>query len=189
LKLYRKHWLIILVAPLMVAADQFTKLVVHSSMRPYDSINLIPGYLNLYYVRNTGLVFGMFQGRMGAFSAWVFLGITVVAAAIIIRLFFSTEDKAVLLPLALSLVLAGALGNLIDRFHWGYVVDFFQMYFISKSPPYREYSWGIFNVADIAISAGIAFLLIDSFRPRRQAQGDAKPDSAAEADIVSSKGL
>jgi signal peptidase II len=180
---------IILVAPLMVAADQFSKLVIHSSMRPYDSITVIPGYLNFYYVRNSGLVFGMFSGRIGAFSAWVFLGITIVALAIIIRLFFSTEDKAVLLPLALSLVLAGALGNLIDRFHWGYVVDFVQVYFISKSPPYREYSWGIFNVADIAISTGIGFLLIDSFRPHSPVQSEVagRPDSGVAEKIVSSK--
>ena len=170
MKLYRKHWVIILVAPLMVVADQFTKLVIHSYMKPYEVITIMQGYLNIYYAQNYGLAFGLFSDKLGASSTWIFLAITIVALAIIIHLFFRTEDKAVLLPMALSLVLAGALGNLIDRFHWGYVVDFIQMYFVSKSPPYNAHYWPTYNVADISISAGIVLLIIDSFRPQREAQ-------------------
>ena len=170
MKLYRKHWVIILAAPLLVAVDQFTKLLVHSRMKPYDSVAIIHGHLNLYYAQNYGLAFGMFTDKLGSYSTWIFLGITIVALAIIIHLFFRTEDKAVLLPLALSLVLAGALGNLIDRFHWGYVVDFIQMYFVSKSAPYRAHFWPTYNVADASITAGIFLLIIDSFRPQREPQ-------------------
>lgn len=166
MKLYRKHWVIILVAPLMVAADQITKYLVHSHMRPHESITVIQGYLNIYYVRNSGLVFGLFADRLAGASTWIYLGINIMALAIIGRLFFQSEGRAVLLPLALSQVMAGALGNLIDRLRWGYVVDFIQVYYVSKSPPHLVHSWGIFNVADIAITLGIAFLLIDSFRPK-----------------------
>lgn len=170
MKLSRKHWIIILTTPLAVFLDQASKLVIHSYCRLYESIALIPGYLNIYYARNTGLVFGMFSDRLGAYSTWIFLGITIVALAIIVNLFFRAGVKAVLLPLALSLVLSGALGNLIDRLHWGYVVDFIQLFYISQSPPYRAHYWPTFNVADIAITAGIVLLLIDSFRPQPQPQ-------------------
>ena len=158
LNLTRKHWVIILVTPLALLLDQLSKLIIHASLKPLNEIVLIPRYLELILVKNRGLVFGMLSGRLGGFSTWIFLGITIIALAIIIHLFFRTESKAVLLPLALSLVLSGALGNLIDRFHWGYVVDFINMH-------YRGHYWPTFNVADIAITFGIIFLIIDSFRP------------------------
>lgn len=172
MKLLRKHWIIILTAPLAVLLDQASKLAIHSYFRLYDSAAIIPGYLNIYYARNTGLVFGMFSDRLGAYSTWIFLGITIVALSIIVNLFFRAENKAVLLPLALSLVLSGALGNLIDRLHWGYVVDFIQAFYISQHPPYRAHYWPTFNVADMAITAGIILLLIDSFRPQPQTKVD-----------------
>jgi signal peptidase II len=176
LKLGRKHWVIILVSPLMVIADQFSKLVIHSYMHVYDSVTVIQGHLNIYYVQNSGLVFGLFADQLAGAATWVYLGINIAALAIIVHLFSQTKDKAVLFPLALSLVLAGALGNLIDRLHWGYVVDFVQIYYVSKSPPHLAHSWGIFNIADLAISSGIAFLIIDSFRPQREDKPKPEPD-------------
>ncbi len=167
MKLSSKHWVIMLAAPLMVAVDQAAKFLVHSRMQPFDTITVIPGYLNFYYLRNSGLIFGLFTRELAGISTWVYLGINLVALGIIIHLFFRSEDRAVLLPLALSLVLAGALGNLIDRLHWGYVVDFIHMFYISKSPPGHLHSWAIYNVADLCITFGIGLLLIDSFRPRR----------------------
>ena len=181
MNLGRKHWVIILVSPLMLFADQFSKLVVHSYMHPFDSVTAIPGHLNIYYVRNTGLVFGLFADQLAGYATWVYLGINIAALVIIVHLFSKTMDKALLMPLALSLVLAGAMGNLIDRLHWGYVVDFVQVYYVSKKPPNLAHSWGIFNVADLAISSGIIFLIIDSivdsFRPQRSdAPEPEKPD-------------
>jgi signal peptidase II len=168
LKLDRKHWVILLVTPLAILIDQLSKFYVHAHLRLFDEHALIPDYFNIVYVQNRGLAFGLFQQRIGSFSTWIFLGITVVAMGIIVHLFFSTDKKAVVLPLALSLVMSGALGNLIDRMHWGFVVDFMQMYF-------KGHYWPTFNVADIAITAGIILLILDSFR----AQPETKMDTAA----------
>jgi len=180
LKLTRKHWVIFSVTPLGLILDQVSKLIIHANLRPFSEIVLIPGYLDLIFVTNHGLAFGMFSGKLGSAATWIFLGITIVALGIIIHLFFRTENKAVLLPTALSLVLAGALGNLIDRFRWGYVVDFINMH-------YQSHYWPTYNVADILITFGIILLILDSFRPQPETQpaaeniqGEKKEKAGAE---------
>lgn len=165
MRLTRKHWLIILITPSVFLLDQITKLIIHSTLKPYGQIVLIPRVIEFIFVKNYGLVFGMFSDRLGSSSAWIFLGISLIALGIIIHLFFRTDNQAVLLPTALSLVLAGAFGNLIDRFRWGYVVDFIQILF-----NYKGWTWPTFNVADIAITIGIILLIIDSFRPQPKDQ-------------------
>ncbi len=166
MKLVRKHWIILLLTPSVLLLDQISKLVVHRTFYPYQARQIIPGFLEFRLVFNRGLVFGLFSDRLGPYSTWIFLGITLVAFGIIVHLFLRTDHRALLLPSALSLVLAGALGNLIDRFRWGYVVDFINLY-------YGRFSWPTFNVADMAITIGIILLLIDSFRPEKSPQAPA----------------
>jgi len=170
LKLYRKHWVIILTTPIAVIVDQLSKIFIRRFFLANNEPMVINRYLNIAYAENKGLAFGMFADRLGPWSTWIFLGITVIALAIIVNLFFRTEQKAALLPAALSLVLAGALGNLIDRFHWGYVVDFIQAH-------YERHYWPTFNVADIAISAGIVLLIADSLRPQPGSEPKTKSPS------------
>jgi len=163
MKLVRKHWIILLLTPLVLLLDQTSKLLVHRFFYPYQARQIIPGFLEFRLVFNRGLAFGLFSDQLGPYSTWIFLGITLIAFGIIVHLFFRTDHRALLLPSALSLVLAGALGNLIDRFRWGYVVDFINLY-------YRRFVWPTFNVADIAITVGIILLLIDSFRPEKSSK-------------------
>ncbi len=163
MKLTRKHWVIMLITPLGLILDQVSKLIIHASLRPFSEIEIVPGYFNLVFVTNRGLSFGMFSNGLGGAATWIFLGITIVALGIIIHLFLRTDHNAILLPAALSLVLAGALGNLIDRFRWGYVVDFLQAHHEILG---RDRYWPTFNVADMLITAGIILLVMDSFRPQ-----------------------
>ena len=153
----------------MLLLDQAAKLLVHARLQLYETITVIPGHLNLYYVRNSGLIWSLFSRQLAGYSTWIYLVINLIALLIILRIFFQTENRAVLLPLGLSLVLAGALGNLLDRLRWGYVVDFIQMYYRSGAPSHRLHSWAIYNVADIAITCGIILLIMDSLRPARRA--------------------
>jgi len=153
----------IVFTPLALLCDQITKQMIHSALEPFEEIVIIPGHLEFILVRNSGLVFGMFSGRLGGTATLIFLGITVIALGIIIHLFFHTENKAVVLPLALSLVLAGAFGNLIDRLRWGYVVDFINMHAHLLG---KERTWPTFNIADLAITGGIVLLVIDAFKPQ-----------------------
>jgi signal peptidase II len=171
LKLEPKHWTVLLITPLSLALDQASKFYVHGRLSLYDEHEIVPGFFNIVYAQNRGLVFGMFQNKIGSFSTLVFGIITVVAFAIIIHLFRQTRKDSLVLPAALGFVLSGALGNLIDRLHWGFVVDFLQLY-------YRGKYWPTFNVADIAIVIGIVLLVIDSFRA--QPAPEAKEASAGQ---------
>ena len=155
MNLERKHWMILMVTPICLLIDQLSKTYVHGHLRLFDEYSIVPRFFNIAYTQNRGLVFGMFQNKIGSFSTWIFLAITLVALGIIVHLFSSTGKKAVLLPLALCLVLSGALGNLIDRLHWGFVVDFLQLY-------YKSNYWPTFNAADIWISIGIGLLVLDT---------------------------
>ena len=181
MKLERKHWMILLVTPLCLLIDQLSKTYIHGHLRLFDEHSIIPDYFNIVYAQNRGLVFGMFQNQIGSFSTWIFLAITLVALGIIVHLFSSTGKKAVLLPLALCLVLSGALGNLIDRLHWGFVVDFLQLY-------YKSNYWPTFNAADIWITLGIGLLILDTIIDSFRDYSGRKPKSEAVSPEPEKKG-
>lgn len=164
----RKYWFLILLTPFLVAADQVSKTVVENTLSYASTVTVLPGCFNLIYVRNPGMAFGLLNDLPEGLRLPLFLGIAVLAVIIIGHLFVQTEAKAVVLPLGLSLISAGAVGNLIDRFRWGYVVDFLQLH-------YRHYYWPTFNVADTVITLGIGLLVYDTLF-RRQ------PVPTAEAD-------
>lgn len=137
-----------------VVLDQASKIAVDSSMQLYESIPLMP-YFNLTYVHNTGAAFS-FLSEAGGWQRWFFavlaLGISVVLSVWLTRL----KDHETLLAVALSLILGGAIGNLIDRLAYGYVIDFLDVY-------YNERHWPAFNIADSAITLGVALMLAESF--------------------------
>jgi len=121
-----------------------------STMR--ESRKVIPGVLDLTHTRNTGVAFGFFANSN---SAWVPPLLTVISAfALLLILLYSFKHPATewRLQLGLMLVLGGAAGNLHDRITYGYVIDFIDVYF-------QNFHWWTFNVADSAISVGIALLL------------------------------
>jgi len=179
----RKYWFLMLLTPFLVAADQGSKTVVENSFSHAARMDIIPGLLNLVYARNPGMAFGMLIDLPETWRLPLFLGISVLAVLIIGHLFRQTAAKAVLMPAALALILSGAIGNLTDRFRWGYVVDFIQMH-------WRQHYWPTFNVADSAISVGIALLILDTLFTAEKpaavpapasALSEAKPETDASA--------
>ncbi|WP_273023763.1 signal peptidase II [Rheinheimera sp.] len=147
---WRLWWLIALV--LMV--DQLTKQVVIANMQLFDSIELLPVF-NLTYVRNYGAAFS-FLSDAGGWQRWFFTLIA-VAISVVLAVWLARNSKAQLkLNMALALVLAGAVGNLIDRSIYGYVIDFLHVY-------YQNWHYPAFNIADSAICIGAALLIWDSF--------------------------
>ncbi|MDX3774360.1 signal peptidase II [Chromatiaceae bacterium AAb-1] len=143
-------WLIVL----LLATDQLTKQLVIGNMALYDSIELLP-FFNLTYVRNYGAAFS-FLSDAGGWQRWFFTLVAVVISAVIAVWLSRVKPQQLKLSLALSLVLAGAIGNLIDRSIYGYVIDFFHLY-------YQNWHYPAFNVADSAICIGAALLIWDSF--------------------------
>ncbi len=146
-----RHTLFLLgVALAVVSADQATKHLVRQLLAPWEKRALIPALgriLWLVHIRNTGAAFGLFPG-----GGMFFVAVAVVVVAI---LFYqrSLGKEELLLRLALGLQLGGAVGNLIDRVRYGYVIDFIHVRF-----------WSTFNLADSCIVIGIVLLLYQYWR-------------------------
>lgn len=154
---WRWWWLILL----LIGLDQLTKQLVHQNMALYDSIELLP-FFNLTYVRNYGAAFS-FLSDAGGWQRWFFTILAVVISTVIAVWMSRLPRQQVKLGLALSLVFAGAIGNLIDRSIYGYVIDFFHLY-------YQTWHYPAFNIADSAICIGAALIIWDSFSSDSEAK-------------------
>jgi signal peptidase II len=159
----RKHWILFITLPVVLVLDQVTKSLVIHSVPLHQSIPVIRGFFNITHVKNTGAAFGVFSGYTSPVRTLFFTAITIAALAFIILIYRKVRTNRVLVPFCLSLIMAGALGNMVDRIRWGYVTDFLDLY-------WRTYRWPAFNVADSAITIGICLLLLDSFLLRKPAQ-------------------
>jgi signal peptidase II len=149
----------LIIAACVVALDQITKLWIRSHITLYESVPVI-GCLSLNNVRNTGSAFGLFvnQGFL--------LALIGVVGVLAILLFYRYFSKSSLLGIsALSLIFGGAIGNLIDRFRFGFVTDFIDVRL------WRNYHWPTFNVADSAITVGSIMLLVFIFLTFRKTDG------------------
>jgi signal peptidase II len=141
---------------LIVLLDQATKRLVDTAMQLHQTIELIPGF-QFTYLRNQGAAFSFLSGA-GGWQRWFFIALAIIASGLICFWLKNLPRARRHEAVAWSLVLGGALGNLIDRILYGYVIDFLDLY-------YGEWHWPAFNVADSAITVGVLLLLFDSFRP------------------------
>ena len=134
--------------PVIFALDRVTKYLIMQDLPILGEIK-INSFFSIVHVRNLGGVFGILN--QGGYARYVFLVVpTLVAAVLVYLLIRYTMSNA--RTLALSLILAGALGNIYDRFFYGSVVDFLDFY-------YGHHHWPAFNVADIAVSVGIGLIV------------------------------
>lgn len=129
-----------ILAAVLVAIDQIVKAFVRANIPLGTSIPFLPGVMDLAYVQNTGAAFSLFEGRTWILSIISLVISVILAAALALKLFKRPFPR-----LALALVLAGAVGNLIDRMLLGFVTDMFQTTFIN---------FAVFNVADICVVLG-----------------------------------
>jgi len=143
-------------AAFLVVLDQLSKLWI-SSIFSYGESLPVTSFFNLVLAHNSGAAFS-FLSDAGGWQRWMFSAIALVAAVWIIRMLRQHANET-LFCLALTLVLGGALGNLIDRVAYGYVIDFIDIF-------YKNYHFPAFNVADSAISVGAVLLILDSFRKK-----------------------
>ncbi len=140
----------------IVITDQLTKFIVDRMMPLYSSIPIIDNLFSLTYIRNTGAAFGILAGRAAAFRLPILVLFSVLATGFVILLLRRLPDKETGLITALSFILGGAIGNLIDRIAYGEVIDFLDFF-------WRNYHWPAFNLADSFITVGVgivAFYLI-----------------------------
>lgn len=146
---------------LVVALDQATKWLAEGMLDPYRPLSLAP-LLNLTLMYNEGAAFSFLAGA-GGWQRWFFAGFALVMSVVLVVWLLRLGSRERLLATALSLVIGGAVGNLIDRIHTGRVVDFIDIYV-------GDWHWPAFNVADSTITLGVVLLLLSSLKGE---QGDA----------------
>jgi lipoprotein signal peptidase len=153
-----KYRILAIVVPLVLVLDQWTKHLIHSRYRLGETWDLFPSIFAFTYVRNQGAAFSLLNDAPAYFRDPFFLIVPLVALLAISYLYSRLRDSQRVVAFGLSLVAGGAIGNLIDRLRYGYVVDFIDWH-------WKEvYHWPRFNIADSCIVVGVALLLIDSWR-------------------------
>jgi signal peptidase II len=150
----RKYWVLLISCFWILLTDQWTKYIVEQRLPLYRKVEVIRGFFNLTHVRNPGGAFGILGGEKGGIGGLLFVVVSLLAVGIIIFLFWKVKEEEKTLSLSLSLVLSGALGNLIDRVRYGEVVDFLDFYVSS-------FHWPAFNIADTAICIGIGLMAFE----------------------------
>ena len=151
-----KYLLLLITVGAVVLGDQLSKLYVDAVMWQHQSITVIENYFDITYVRNPGGAFGLFARAERWIVRPALLGLSAVAVVVILLIYRSTPGDRLLVRLALSLILGGALGNLIDRIRYDEVIDFLDVH-------WYHYHWPAFNVADAAITVGVVLLCWDLF--------------------------
>jgi len=151
----RKYIILGLLTAIVIVSDQITKLMVLERFRLGESIPIIRDIFSFTYVRNTGAAFGILANADPAFRIPFFVIVPIVALGAIAYIFRKIPNEDVKLSVALSLVIGGAIGNLIDRVRLGYVVDFIDFHWK------YQYHFPAFNIADSAICIGVGILMLD----------------------------
>ncbi len=150
--LQMRYLYLLLISGGLVALDQATKIFIHTNFRLSESIEVIPQYFQITYVRNLGAAFGILASAPEEFRTAFFLTLPPLAMILILLIMRSTPAHERLQIFALCSIFGGAVGNYIDRLRFGYVVDFLDFHW------QHQYSWPAFNVADISIVVGVSIL-------------------------------
>lgn len=160
-----KWWWVALVALIL---DQVSKIWVMNSFSLYESVPLMPS-LNFTYVHNLGAAFS-FLADAGGWQRWGFAIFATLVSFGLVAMMRAQAANLVRLNLAYALILGGAIGNLIDRVLYGYVVDFIDFYV-------GNWHWPAFNIADSAICIGASLMILDAFMQPKETnttKGEAK---------------
>ncbi len=147
-------WLSVIV----VILDQLTKNIALNVLEPYQPVAVMPVF-NWTLMFNTGAAFS-FLHDAGGWQRWFFALVAVIVSIVIIAWMKRLQDNEKGQAIALAMILGGAVGNVIDRLYLGHVIDFIDVY-------YKNAHWPAFNLADSAISLGVAIIVIDSLRQMR----------------------
>ena len=142
---------ILFVSSILVLTDQLSKFVVRKTMLLYESIPVIPEFFHLTYVTNDGMAFGI----NFPFGIYIFSTISIIFTIFLFWYLWTIKDQGIIIRTGVGLIIAGAIGNLIDRVFMGEVVDFLDFMI-------GNYHWYVFNLADSYVTVGMGFILYDS---------------------------
>ena len=156
-----KYILFTTIAILVILVDQLSKLYVMRHLALHESVEVIPGFFNITYIRNPGAAFGFLSGAPPYFRYIFFVAVTLAAMVLILYYLRKSVTAENAIIVSLALIFSGAVGNLIDRVRFGEVSDFLDACIGSAH-------WPAFNAADSAITLGAAFMLVELFKRRRE---------------------
>jgi signal peptidase II len=147
-----RHKRLLVIAGLILLADQVSKMMIVDAMPLFHSIEVIPGFFSLTHVKNPGGAFGFLAASGSNVRIFIFIFVSLAAVFFLLYIYMQTPQKYRALSIGFALVLGGALGNMTDRIRLGEVTDFFDFYV-------RNLHWPAFNVADAAITVGMSVVL------------------------------
>ena len=163
-------FLVLFLIAALTAVDQFIKMLVITNLKPIETVAFIPGFLNFTYVENIGAAFGMLSGL-----GWVLITLTSLTILVLLVFIFRYKHHSFLSYTSCIMIIAGGIGNLIDRIAFGYVVDYIHVQFF----PY------VFNFADCCVVIGaILFAIWYLFIMEKKEKGEVpkqEDDGSAEA--------
>jgi len=142
---------ILFASAIMVLADQISKTVIRSTMTLYESITVIPGFFHITYITNDGMAFGI----NFPFGIYIFSGISIIFTIMLFWYLWTIKEEGIVIRSGIGFILAGAIGNLIDRLLLGEVVDFLDFMI-------GDLHWYVFNLADSFVTIGMGIILYDS---------------------------
>ncbi len=188
----RKYLIILSMALIILVFDQWSKFVVVSKLSsfkfkteqekgfkdfytirhplPVGKVSVVPGFFDIRYVENPYGAWGMFAGVSDKIRGWLFPTLSLFAVGVLIWFIITVPADNILLILAMGCVSGGALGNFVDRFNYGYVIDFLDFYI-------GRLHWPTFNVADSFITIGLLLIIADSIIQSRKEIQQNSPDS------------
>lgn len=143
----------------VIVLDQATKFFASGMLILHEPVAVLP-FFNLTLMHNTGAAFSFLHDASG-WQRWFFAALALIVSVMLVLWLRRLQPHERWLAMALTLVLGGALGNLVDRLMYGYVVDFIQLY-------YQDWYYPAFNVADSAITVGAVMLVIDTFKGKEK---------------------
>ena len=150
-----------LIAIPLIVIDQLSKIYIATHMALYESIPVVPNWFDITYTQNPGAAFSMFVDLPPMVRLLMLCTLSTIAIVVLLVMLARSEEIS-LMSFALALVLAGAAGNLIDRaLRGGHVIDFIRVHYYGASYP-------IFNVADSAISVGVALIILSTFLSKKE---------------------
>jgi signal peptidase II len=152
---YKTKYLVLIGS--IIFLDQATKFIITSSLNLYDRIEVIKGFFQVIYVRNSGAIWGILSDHPNAWVQKVITILSVAALVIVIYYFLKLPSRCLSELISLSFIMGGAVGNIIDRLFQGYVVDFLDFYI-------KDLHWPTFNAADSFISIGVVILIFSIWR-------------------------
>ena len=153
---------VLFVSAVLVLADQISKTIVVKTMSLYESIPVIQNFFHFTYITNDGMAFGI----EFPFGYFIFSAVSILLTLFLFWYLWSVRNHSIVIRLGLAMIIAGAIGNLIDRLFLGEVIDFLDFMI-------GNFRWYVFNLADSYVTVGMTLILIDSIileKKREKAQ-------------------